>query len=175
MEGFCQSILSEKLATLRDSARSVLIKSWSPPSQVAFDTLWDKAETFIDSRTMLEVNFLGTARVAIQDQEEDSLKDEFLHHLQLLDQCSVPKGSIQDFEKADQELNQAYAKLMKAGVDQTTTVTKEGIRDTQRRWIPYRDAWVKLVMIHCPQLDPVSIKIMLTRERTAQLTDLGEN
>jgi uncharacterized protein YecT (DUF1311 family) len=51
------------------------------------------------------------------------------------------------------------------------TVTKEGIKSTQRKWIRYRDAWVVFGGVRCPEITDTSWKTLITRERIAQLQD----
>jgi hypothetical protein len=49
------------------------------------------------------------------------------------------------------------------------TVTQDNIREVQRIWLTYRDAWVAFGKIKCPQISEDSLKTLFTKERTSQL------
>jgi hypothetical protein len=72
--------------------------------------------------------------------------------------------------KADKELNAVYAKVMqwKDTLD-WGTVTRAQIKGVEKKWIPYRDAWVAFGLIRCPELPGDSWKTLLTEERISQL------
>jgi hypothetical protein len=49
------------------------------------------------------------------------------------------------------------------------TVTQEDIRETQRKWLAYRDAWTAFGQRLFPRLPAETWKVWLTRERTKML------
>jgi uncharacterized protein YecT (DUF1311 family) len=48
-------------------------------------------------------------------------------------------------------------------------VTREGIRATQRAWIPYRDAWARFGKKARPEVPAEAWKAWATRERAEML------
>ena len=58
---------------------------------------------------------------------------------------------------------------MKSATVHWGTVTKDGIREAERKWPKYRDAWAAFVKVKYPKIDPASIKVRVTRERTSDL------
>ena len=87
----------------------------------------------------------------------------------------MKKYSKEDYLKADHQLNVVYAKIRDNTVSVYGSVTKEGVRKTQRRWIAYRDAWVVFGSIKCPGVSESSWKTMITKERIHDLQFLVEN
>jgi len=41
----------------------------------------------------------------------------------------------------------------------------------ERKWLPYRDAWVSFGKIRCPQLSEFALETILTEERISQLKE----
>ena len=94
-------------------------------------------------------------------------------------QAEMTQQAAKDFQKADKELNQVYAKLSKA----IEPSKRKRLVEAQRAWIKFRDAslearfacedqddrvcWGSMI-----QLDWPAYKTMLTRERTEQLNKL---
>jgi uncharacterized protein YecT (DUF1311 family) len=54
------------------------------------------------------------------------------------------------------------------------TVQREDIRRTQRRWIAFRDSWVRFARVKNPAFDEISIKDWLTSDRINELEGLVE-
>lgn len=70
-----------------------------------------------------------------------------------------PRASGLEFAKADAKLNMLYQKIQDThGSQGWGTVTKDGIRKTQRAWLHYRDAWVDFAKIKFPSFAPESLK-----------------
>jgi uncharacterized protein YecT (DUF1311 family) len=104
-------------------------------------------------------------------ETSDEMEDGFKHNIFNADKCEFVKYSSQDFIKADKKLNAIYSKIMKTKKPAWGTITKEGIKETQRQWIQYRDAWVIFGAIRCPKMTSDSWRTMITKERIEQLED----
>lgn len=85
-----------------------------------------------------------------------------------------PAGGWEDFRRADAALNASYGKLMKADLSQST-VTPGGVRETQRAWIKYRDAWVQFGTVKYPRISADTWRTTLTRTREAMLREVYDN
>ncbi|HWK05087.1 MAG TPA: lysozyme inhibitor LprI family protein [Puia sp.] len=177
MDGYCQSIHSELADIARKATMDSVIRSWPKKDQLAYDRLKGFASDFFYQRTTSEVDELGTSRAAFVLQESGSLEDGFTEEILDADKCNFVSYTAQDFIAADKELNSIYSKIMndkttKWGIE--TTVTKEGIRSTQRKWILYRDAWVDFGAVRCPGVTDISWKTLITKERVSQLQSFVE-
>lgn len=83
-----------------------------------------------------------------------------------------PFGS--DYLKADSALNRIYSDVLNAEDPMWGTTTMAGIKQTQRCWIRYRDAWVVFEKKKCFKLDASVLKTVITKERIAQLRDFAD-
>jgi len=105
--------------------------------------------------------------------------------LTTLERAKLPAASAQQFQTADARLNILYHQIM--GIETTseersfsgaddglpwTTVTKHGIRTTQRTWLRYRDAWITFAALKYPKVSADSVRTWLSRERTDALSKL---
>jgi uncharacterized protein YecT (DUF1311 family) len=173
MSGFCEGLQTEKEDAKRRSKLDSLMQSWPSKDRAAYQYLRQSATNFFETRVSSEVDLSGTARVAFEEDESNSLEADLFEKLLQTGRCTFEQYSQQDFDAADKELNKVYAKLMH-NWENLGTITKEGIRSTQRAWISYRDAWVTFAGTRCSLVTAASIKTLLTNERISQLNDLIE-
>jgi uncharacterized protein YecT (DUF1311 family) len=171
MSGFCSSVQTELAEIARKTAMDSVIKRWPEPSRLAYKRLREAASGFFSERLNSEVDESGTARVAMVDQESESLENGFKAEMMDADKCNSTTYSAQDYSAADKELNSLYSKIMTDKDFSWGTVTKEGIRATQRKWIRYRDAWVEFGAVRCPGVTAASWNTLITQERIAQLRE----
>jgi uncharacterized protein YecT (DUF1311 family) len=74
----------------------------------------------------------------------------------------------------DKELNETY-RLLKASADpkfREGTVTWVDIREAQRAWLDYRDAWIKFGKVRYPAISEPSWKAFFTEQRLKMLKEL---
>ena len=175
MMGFCESIATDRNEYRRKGAAKKMQEGWPAKDVAAYSKLRKAATSFFETSSGNEVDMSGTARAAIALDASDSLEAHFLDLVKMANQCSFHNYSQQDFVQADAQLNKTYKKVMGLDKEQamTGTVTKEGIKQTQRTWIAYRDAWIAFGRVRCPQLSSAALSTLLTLEREAQLTDFA--
>jgi uncharacterized protein YecT (DUF1311 family) len=75
-----------------------------------------------------------------------------------------------DFIKADTDLNATYRKALELATKQDFSqddglIRPEGIREAERAWLKYRDAWVAFATLHYQQTDSNAWLTLLTRNR----------
>lgn len=170
--GFCAA-RSEKIAEMkRDGEASNLIRNWSEEQKRSYRTLRKIADQFFQIRARSEQDLSGTARGQFVVEEEAKLRDEFLSSIKLFESDDkIPKET--NFAAADKELNDVYSQLMKKEViQQYSTIRKSDIKDTQKKWILYRDAWVKFAAVKYPKTIPEVWKTWITTQRVSQLKEL---
>ena len=168
--GYCAAKSEADTKKKRELELSALTAGWTPEQKQLFDTLQKTADDFFSERASSEQDMSGTARAQIAIDEESRLKNEFLNHIKALE-SGQSKEDV-DFLKADQDLNMLYSQIMnKTKIDEYGTITKDGIKSTQRKWIKYRDAWAKFIELRYPNYPSDSFKALLTEERIAQLRE----
>jgi hypothetical protein len=102
--------------------------------------------------------------------EETRLREELLEDVRSFEAGKLPAGL--SYKTADAELNAVYSQIMKKKELHLGTVTKEGIRDTQIKWLAYRDAWAKFGTIRYPGVTADAWKAWATLRRVVQLKEL---
>lgn len=108
----------------------------------------------------------GTARGAMYVEAEQAEEDRFLAILQSLIKGEPPASPKESFVEADAKLNVLYGKILKTKDSSARgTVTKDGIKATQRVWLRYRDAWVAFAKVKFPALAPENLTTALTSDR----------
>lgn len=161
------------IKTARRQARLRQIqKPWPARRRRAFEPLQAAWQDYVSASTDNEVDMSGTLRVAFVVQQEQHLDDQFVDMLATLEAGKVPAGDSTTYQAADQTLNRVYQRLM-SGPAPAGTVTRAGIRTTERAWLGYRDAWLRFAARAYPNLDPDRLGAWLTRQRTDELTALS--
>lgn len=109
--------------------------------------------------------------------------DDLLATLERYVQKRAPAATPDALKEADAALNAAYkARLAQAKADdkeyETGTAGQDVLRDAQRAWIPYRDAWIAFYRLRWKGAAPAEaldreIAAALTEKRTRELNELG--
>ncbi|MBL3676347.1 MAG: DUF1311 domain-containing protein [Alphaproteobacteria bacterium] len=175
MMGWCVAIASGKAAAARDARLESLSEDWPEAHKAALGALKVAAWAYIEAHGGNEVDHSGTVRAAIQTGKEDEMRDAFVERLERLEDGWAPAflDPGQALREADSDLNAAYRVVM--GCDDfgpISGITADGIRETQRLWIPYRDAWAALAAARWPGAGADAIRAHLIRERTGILKGL---
>ncbi len=176
MAGYCAS-LGKQSQDVKDKKQvSALIEKWTLEERKAFEPLTVAKEKYYQEKSRNEIDQSGTMRTALVLAEEEKRQQNFLSLLQKFEKKDYLKYSQDDFDKADQQLNKIYQKLMKkipeGGSISHTTIEKQGIKETQRAWILYRDAWTSFAKIKYPEMTEYALKTLLTNERIKDLEEL---
>ncbi len=166
--GFC-SARAEKISFRQRAAKfAEITKNWTQKQQGAFLSLRKLGDVFFAERAVSEQDMSGTARGQIAVEEEARLKDAFFKSIQAFEAGQFPKDA--NFSQADRDLNAIYSRIMKRiDMKDQGTITKEGIRATERKWLHYRDAWVLFASTRYASLSPDLWKTWLTQQRIQQL------
>lgn len=173
MQGFC----AERAGDLADAKRRKVIAQLtgglSGPRRVAFQRLQKAEDAFVKASAEGEVDVSGTGRGEFIEQSEQKHRDSFLAMLRTVLADRAPADTPHAAGAEDRQLNLAYGKLM--ALKDTSglgTVTKNGIRDAQRAWLGYRDAFVAFAEAG-PTPGPVeSLVAQLTHARVDDLRAL---
>jgi uncharacterized protein YecT (DUF1311 family) len=93
----------------------------------------------------------------------------------------LPAVPEQRAAAADRQLNEGYRALMQTlrGLDGKvqcggSSVDAAEIRDVQRLWIAYRDAWIAFGVARHPQSAAAGWNAVLTAERAQELRDVAD-
>lgn len=155
-----------------------LQRHWRPAEQTAFEPLLAQARTFARTSAEHEVDLSGSGRWAFVAQHEQRLLDVFVSMLELLEAEGLPSASDTEYRAADTHLNEVYRQVMALQHDPAiplmwgsedslpfSSVTRSGVREAQRAWTGYRDAWLAFAAERYWQKDD-ALGTWLTRQRT---------
>jgi hypothetical protein len=172
--GFCAARDAE-IAKKGRAARTADIEGHlALAARPALGALHRASEAFVDAHGG-EVDESGTARAQLVIDEEEVTRNTFTAHLGSLIDGGWPKASAAEAQAADAALNLAYRKALTflASKDNLTTVKPGDARKAQRAWLAYRDAWIAFARIAAPATKPEAIIVLLSKERTKDLTELA--
>jgi uncharacterized protein YecT (DUF1311 family) len=161
----------------REAVIQVLSKDWSNTALHALDSLFKAKNDFLSEREFAETYDDGVpSDLAKANQREDD-ENDFLDTLLQIDEGNLPSQSDLSVQQLDKRLNSTY-RSVQAGDEEiwlsADEITKTGVRDTERLWIAYRDAWVHLVSVKYPQTNPNSLLYALNQHRLGQLSELAQ-
>lgn len=167
MGGVCASIASNIAEQKAAADFEKITRRWTPGQQAAFARLDEKAKKYFDAHASREIDLSGTARGEFYIEARDAMVKAFRDAVARFEEGKVRAETPAAFTAADRKLNAAYAATLKKRF--AGTINKEGVRETQRAWLPYRDAWVAFAASRYPDVSADTVMTLLTRERTKAL------
>lgn len=177
MGGFCAARDADFAQTARSESWSTLQAQWTPAQQAAFAVLREAADAYSVSVSENETDLSGTARGAFAVEAREALDIALLADVERFEKGIRPEEKADDFTKADKALNAAYRRTraaLDAGKDERGfgdygTISADGVRDTQRLWLKYRDAWVAFAAARYPDTPADAWRAWLSRVRAQAL------
>jgi uncharacterized protein YecT (DUF1311 family) len=174
MQGFCAGLEAEVQDLARASELDGLSSRWSSQQRGALDALVRAQQTYAQAHAKGEINLAGTARAAEEFGAEEELRNNFLAALRSFEKGSPPQGSTDDLARADAELNRFYRRALSEAESKKSeygAVQPNGIREAERGWLKYRDAWIAFAKLRYPTVGADAWLTLLTNDRTAVLKD----
>jgi uncharacterized protein YecT (DUF1311 family) len=172
MSGVCASLRSDIDEQKAAAEFSKITQTFTPAQTALFAALEEKARKYFDAHASNEIDLSGTARGEFYIEARDAMMRGFRRDVVEMEQGKAPQETPATFIAADRKLNEVYAKTLKQTFD--GTISKDGVRNTQRAWLPYRDAFVQFAASRYPNVSADSVKTLLTRARTNTLEKIGE-
>ncbi len=175
MQGVCTSISEQQEQKARSALQAEIVNKFSKIQQEAFNKLMVSLTDFAKHRGNDETDTSGSGRAAFMIEAEAEVKDRFLSDLEKFESGNTPRFTNDEFSSLDKELNQLYQKIMRTKIEGADgligygTVTKDGIKQTQKSWLKYRDAWVNFGRTRYPSVDDHSWMGHLSKHRIDQL------
>ena len=175
-EGYCQSRASDRTKIGRDARLRAMTATLPASAKPLYLPMKKAFDAFVDAHGDGEVDLSGTARAALEIQEQDSVRDQFVKDLARLLSGNWPPAAGSDARATDAAMNASYRKALvwAAGKDNYSTIKPEDIRTAQRAWLVYRDAYVRFGLAAAPKIGADATLARLTKLRTAQLDGLVE-
>lgn len=172
MQGICTKIQSDLDDQNREKKLNQITENWSAQQKGSFKQLRSAAKKYFDLTSDKEVDQSGTLGAAMSIAKNSIEKEEFLKTLQKLEALRLPKYTKKDLVISDLELNKTYSKIIHMSEPEFGTIKLKGIKQVQRSWLLYRDAWIEFNQIKYPFITDYSFKTYLTKKRVAMLNEL---
>ena len=172
MQGYCAAYDREIADQDREKTLTAIPQNFTEPQRAAFADLVKAEAAYASAHGKGEIDASGTARAMFQIDAEQTLRDDFVVAVQSFESGKLPNGSAETYAAADKRLNQAYQAALavsEAHKSDPGAVQPEGIRDTERAWITYRDAWVAFARLRYPRVPSEAWLTLLTKDRTSIL------
>lgn len=177
MAGFCVGRAAGFARASRERTWQALQSDWTPAQLDAWRALRAAADGYFDHADRDEIDLSGTARAAFSNQARERLEIELLEDVQRFERGARPAQTAAALAPLDRALNTAYRDVRAWLQPQASppaysvfgTVTADGVRDTQRAWLRYREAWVVFAATRWPDTTGDAWRAWLTDTRTAAL------
>lgn len=173
MMGVCTARQEQLTQAQRRHQLDALMVNWNTADKAAFLQLQQAANAFFTVRSANEVDLSGTARAALEIEEQASLRDDFLTALQQLTTGKFPLYTPQQVVQLDQQLNAVYQQIENNRDFSVGTIDRAGVQKTQRSWLKYREAWVEFGKVKYPQVNAQTWRAWMTEKRIQMLQDLA--
>jgi uncharacterized protein YecT (DUF1311 family) len=172
-EGWCAAVQ----VRLRDAKRYdelvVIFNALTPQQQEAFKALQTAEIAFEDLRGVKEIDQTGTARAAFTLAEQDRLRAQFVSDLKLFASPAFKQPVTLAVAEAKMQSDLATLRLGAPKLFVNTTLTLEGVEETQRAWLKLRESWRSYGGAAYPTVGSDAIATQITRERLYQLRKLS--
>lgn len=147
-------------------------KTLAGESLLKFEALRNAMEAYASAHGENETNSPGTGWSDAVEAEKQNVRNEFIDLFKKLNSKQLKAQSQSDFKKKDAELNRIYQTLLKnKGLDSgiAAYMNREGLIETEREWVAYRDAWIEFAKTKFPATSASSLSATLTADRVSVL------
>lgn len=166
-------------ATFKRQQRITRLEApWTSKQKQAFNALRKAAEDYFAASSEGEVSHQGTMSVIILNGHDEKLRDDFVKSLERFERGGQPVLGTDVYNAEDAKLNAAYQDWLRRlavnesqGESDVADVHARGVRNAQRKWLLYREAWVAFAAARYPGVPMNAWRARLSRERTASLKD----
>ncbi|MDD5059000.1 MAG: DUF1311 domain-containing protein [Sideroxydans sp.] len=176
MQGWCTSFEETQNTRERNVRLAVITGKMSQRQKESFGNLKNALSSYAKHVSDKETDTSGTGRAAFMIEAEAAELELFSNDLINFEKGNTPRFTSHQFDEYDKTLNQLYKEIMRAESMTEwstrlgyTTITKEGVKITQKSWLKYRDAWVAFGQTKYPSVAPHSWKALLTERRIKTL------
>lgn len=147
----------------------------SREERVAYNALVASFNAFLDAHLATEGCKGGIGCGVINEQDKAVMNYDFLVMVEGFVKDGFPSFTENDLSREDALLNTTYEAVIASLPSSCTTpdpvfgcVSRSDMRDTERAWLRYRDAWVTFGALRWPEITSTTWKTWLTRQRTRQ-------
>lgn len=170
-EMVCESVETGLARKKREAQFAGIAALWTSEQKDAFNKARAAFKKYEDFEELAE-NTCAVQVAGCTMRIDDDLETKFAEDIDRFNRGDLPGFTRQQYVADDGALNAAYREARKdAGPDlgQSSAFWSGRIRDSERAWLAYRDAFVTFAKIRWPGVRDDSWLAFLTRERTRQI------
>ena len=167
----CEARDSTLASFARDAKVAALEAHIPQTARSSYHRLREALEAFIEMHADGEVDQTGSGRAGFVIEEQDAVRDQFVSDLELLLSGDWPVAGATAARDAVAHLNASYRRILAwaASGANMSTIHPDAIRNTQRAWLVYRDAFKRFAAAASPGTGRDALLARLTNLRNAQL------
>lgn len=174
--GYCANKVADKNEQNLEKEMAFLSRSLKNNAGAYLAPAYKAAAAFFESKVWNEELHGGTGFAAFALESLMEHKNDFIKNIQQANKGALPEY-ITTIKDNDARLNAVYKEAMarlkaKPLEEMNASVTAEGLQKTQRLWIYYRDATVKLLYTIMPRVARQQWMNWITKQRIDELTAL---
>ncbi len=181
----CQQLENDRAAPGLEARIAAVEKMLDPSGKKALAALRKAADAFAekDGDRYAEDNRGGTIYGAVSSGAHQQGFETFVTTLERYAKARTKAADAAAAQRADAQLNKAFGQARQAfekcdWCQETETIRREVLRDAQRAWIAYRDAWKALYRLRWKGVAPDEaldreIATALSIARTEELLTIG--
>lgn len=182
MRAVCAGIHESQAQRMREARLDRLQQTLSAPARAAFQRLRSAAAAYVGAASF-EIDMQGTAAQGFATEHEGTLRAQCVQAaLDVIGNTALP-GTRADMVTLDRTLNAVYQKLMTSPPTQQgaperigdSTIDRGKVRDAERRWLAYRDAFIAFGATLPAGAGPDAINALLTTQRIAELNAMADD
>ena len=147
----------------------------SPAQQRAWQILLDALREYWDMHDEKEVLKVGHYVTSGYDQGSlPDAEEDLLNNLKHFGAGKLPPARADDYPAAEKRLAGVYTEALARAARQSSSglnPTPEGLRQTERAWLTYRESWVRFGGLRFPGVAADSWRTWLTAQRAKDLAD----
>ena len=155
-----------------------LQRNWSINEKKLFQQLQNASRFYFEARTDNEINRIAIHASENEISEDVALNKRMMELIKKTEQCQLPLYTLEQYQAADKQINSLYQQVLKGDFSNCLGIKLDGIKETERAWVKYKDAWVNFGQTKCPSIPVDSWKTIITKERIEELDVLvrmGQN
>jgi hypothetical protein len=171
-EGWCAAVQVRLRDAKRYAELVAIFNGLTPPQQEAFKALQTAEIAFEELRGVKEIDQTGTARGAFTLAEQDRLRALFVSDLKLFGSGTFKQTVALPVAEAKMQSDLATIRAGAPKLFVNTTLTMEGVDETQKAWLKLRESWRAYGGQVYPTVGGDDIATQITRERLYQLKKL---
>lgn len=167
----CESVLIDLANRSSNMRLAAIAAKWAPAQQASFRVVTKALDAYAKAEGSAEAEPCASGAASEEMEGEQAVRKEFGDDLERFSRGGLPRFTAVESAHAEDELNRLYRQAMEEMKSETGECahSPEPLRDAERAWLAYRDAWVKFARSQWPAVSPGSWIAFLDGQRMSMM------